>query len=97
MLVNLSVALIVREKIKTTHARAKAVRSRVERLITIGKQGNLAARRALIRVLQKEGAVRKLLEELGPRYKERRGGYTRIVKLGVRKGDGAPTSRIELV
>lgn len=96
-LINLAVGLIVNEKIKTTLTKAKALRGNAERMITRGKQGNLTARRALLKSLKREGAVRKLLEELGPRYKERRGGYTRIVKLGVRKGDGAPMARVELV
>ncbi|HCE87037.1 MAG: 50S ribosomal protein L17 [Candidatus Jacksonbacteria bacterium RIFOXYA2_FULL_44_7] len=94
---NLAVSLILHENVKTTCSRAKIVRARVERFITKAKQGNLTARRALLRSLGREGAVRKLLEELGPRYKERNGGYTRIVKLGVRKGDGADISQISFV
>lgn len=94
---NTALALIVHEKVQTTLERARAARARAERLITKAKDNNLTARRALIRSLGKEGAVRKLMEELGPRYKERRGGYTRIVKLGARKGDGASLARLELV
>lgn len=85
------------EKIKTTVSRAKNVRTRVERLITIGKKQNLHAQRKLIAYLPKMGAVRKLIEELGPRYKERHGGYTRIRKIGPRDGDGAEIAQIELV
>ena len=90
MLKNLAVSLILYEKIKTTQARAKLARSYVERLITMAKKGNLANVRRLYSSILKKGAVRKLIEEFAPRYKDRAGGYTRIVKLGkTRKGDGA--------
>lgn len=93
---NLAGALILYEKIKTTVSRAKVLRIVVERLITIAKKDNLHARRRLIAYLPKMGSVRKLLEELVPRYKERQGGYTRIVKTRIRKGDGAQMAQIEL-
>jgi large subunit ribosomal protein L17 len=94
---NQAVSLILHEKIQTTLARAKNLRGRVERLITVSKNQNLQARRRLISSLPKMGAVRKLMEELAPRYKERMGGYTRIRKVGTRKGDGAEIAQIELV
>ena len=94
---NQAVSLILHEKIKTTIARAKNLRGAVERLITVSKGQNLQARRKLISYLPKMGAVRKLMEELAPRYKERMGGYTRIRRIGARKGDGAEIAQIELV
>ena len=97
MLKNLAVSLILYEKIKTTSAKAKAVRSLVEKLITRGKKNDLSARRYLIKYLPVENAVKKVMEVLSPKYKERQGGYTRIVKLGPRKGDGAQMVIIEFV
>lgn len=94
---NLAASFIIYEKVKTTKAKAKVLRSFVERLITKGKVNNLQARRELLRHLYLESAVRKILEELGPRYKDRAGGYTRIVKIGRRKGDGGEMVQIELV
>ena len=94
---NLAVSLILHENVKTTCSRAKIVRARVERFITKAKQGNLTARRALLRSLGREGAVRKLLEELGPRYKERNGGYTRIVKTISRRRDNTRMAFIEFI
>ncbi|MDP3245125.1 MAG: 50S ribosomal protein L17 [bacterium] len=88
---------ILYEKIKTTQARAKVLRSLVERLISLSKNPTLAHRRLLIKSLYTEGAVKKALEVLGPRYKERAGGYTRIIKLKQRQGDGAPIVLLELV
>lgn len=97
MLSALAQNIILYEKVKTTEAKAKAVRSMVEKMITISKAGDLTARRKLMKDLRAEGAVKKTLEVLGPRYKDRQGGYTRIVKLGNRQGDGAPMVQIELV
>jgi large subunit ribosomal protein L17 len=94
---NLAASLIIYEKVKTTEAKAKAIRPIVEKLITTGKENSLAARRKLLSYLYVENAVKKVLEVLGPRYKERKGGYTRIVKIGPRKGDGARIAQIELV
>ena len=88
--------LFLRERIKTTEAKAKELRSFAEKFITKAKVNNLARRRYLLRFFQKE-VVKKLIEELGPRYKERPGGYTRIIKLGQRKSDGAKIAIIELV
>jgi large subunit ribosomal protein L17 len=97
LLTNLAESLILFEKIKTTKAKAKAVRSYVEKLVTKSKAGTLAARRELIKELYTENAVKKLMEQLGPRYKERAGGYTRITALKNRVGDGAPEVLIEFV
>ncbi len=89
--------LFTHEKIVTTEAKAKALRSYAERLITRGKKNDLAARRALLRVISSENIVKKILEDISPRYMTRPGGYTRIVKLPARVGDGARRARIELV
>lgn len=97
LLTNLAESLILYEKIKTSKAKAKAVRSFVERLITRSKIQTLAARRELMKTLYTANAVKKLMENVGPRYKERHGGYTRIVMLKNRKGDGAEEVLIELV
>jgi large subunit ribosomal protein L17 len=97
LLRSLATSVILYEKIKTTKAKAKAVRPMVERLITIGKEGTLTARRRLTAVLYTESAVRKLMEEIGPRYKDRKGGYVRLTSLGSRGGDAAELSQIELV
>ncbi len=97
MLRNLASSILLYEKVKTTKAKAAAVRPLVEKMITSSKAGDLAARRGLIKVLLQENAVKKTIEVLGVRYKERPGGYTRVVKLGARQGDGAEMVQIELV
>jgi len=97
MLRNLASSIVMYEKITTTKAKAKAVKPLVEKLITLAKEGGLTARRKIIEVLPQKLAVKKLMDILGKRYKERIGGYTRIVKLGARQGDGADIARIELV
>jgi large subunit ribosomal protein L17 len=97
LLANLAESLILYEKIKTTKAKAKAVRSFAERLITKSKKQTLAARRELLKTLYTDNAVKKLMENIGPRYKERSGGYTRVVLLKNRKGDGAEEVIVELV
>jgi large subunit ribosomal protein L17 len=97
MLRNLAASILIYEKVKTTEAKAKAVRPLVERLITIAKKGDLAARRRLIQKLPQKMAVKKAMEVLGDRYRARPGGYTRIVKIGRRAGDGAKMVVIELV
>ncbi|MBU1145963.1 50S ribosomal protein L17 [Patescibacteria group bacterium] len=97
LLRGLAVSLILYEKMQTTKAKAKTVKPIVERLITRGKTNTLAARRYLLKYLYKEAAVKKVLEELSPRYKERKGGYTRIINIGRRQGDGAEIVQIELV
>lgn len=97
LLKNLAFQLILYEKITTTEAKAKALRPLVERLITSGKQNTPARRRALLRILPTEQAVAKIFEVLGPRYAERPGGYTRIVKKPQRQGDAARMAVIEFV
>ncbi|MBU4331534.1 50S ribosomal protein L17 [Patescibacteria group bacterium] len=94
---NLADSLILYEKIKTTEAKAKELRPYVERLLTSAKKNTLVARRTLISKLKTENAVKKTLEVYGPKYKDRKGGYTRIVKLEPRKGDGAQMAQIEFV
>ncbi len=94
----LAVNLIRRGKMDTTEIRAKAVRPIVERAVTMAKKGTLASRRLLIARLHDTNAVHKLIDELAPRYKERAGGYLRVIKLGKnRKRDNAATARIEFV
>ena len=97
LLANLAESLILYEKIKTTRAKAKAVRSLTERLITKAKAQTLTARRGLMKTLYTENAIKKMMEVIGPRYKDRHGGYTRIVLLKNRKGDGAEEVIVELV
>lgn len=97
LLKNLALQLVVYEKIRTTEAKAKVLRPFVERLITKGRTPTLTARRALLRVLPTETAVKKILEELGPRYATRPGGYLRITKAPARQGDGAHMAIIEFV
>lgn len=90
-------SLILHGSIKTTLAKAKALRTVVEPLITKAKKDTLAGRRLAQKTLYTEKALKKLFTEIGPRYVDRHGGYTRIVKLGSRPHDAAPTARIELV
>ena len=97
MLRNLASSILLYEKVKTTKAKAQAVRPLVEKMITSSKAGDLAARRGLIKVLLQKNAVKKTLEVLGVRYQSRPGGYTRTTKLGTRQGDGAEMVQIELV
>ncbi|MBI5655244.1 50S ribosomal protein L17 [Candidatus Uhrbacteria bacterium] len=97
LLRNLATSLVLYEKMNTTLAKAKAVRPMVEKLITTGRTKTLTSRRQLAKVLTVESAVNKVLEELGPRYATRPGGYTRIIKLGTRQGDGAEIAQIQLV
>ena len=97
MLRNLASSILLYEKVKTTKAKAQAVRPLVEKVITSSKAGDLTARRGLIKILLQKNAVKKSLEVLGVRYKTRPGGYTRTTKLGPRAGDGAEMVQIELV
>jgi large subunit ribosomal protein L17 len=97
LLKGLAESLILYEKINTTKAKAKAVRTVVEKMITKAKSDSLAARRDLQSRLHTKNTVKKLIEELGPRYKDRKGGYTRITMLKNRVGDGAEEVLIELV
>jgi large subunit ribosomal protein L17 len=97
MFMNLSQALIKHEQIVTTLPKAKDLRPVVEKLVTLGKRGDLHARRQAIAQLRDIELVRKLFDVLGPRYKERNGGYTRVLKAGFRYGDNAPLAVIEFV
>ena len=97
LLRNLTAQVILYEKVRTTEARAKTVKPMVEKMITVGKEDNLHARRKLQAFFYTSHPVRKILEELNKRYKDRKGGYTRIVRLGQRQGDGAKMVQIELV
>ncbi|WP_096155945.1 MULTISPECIES: 50S ribosomal protein L17 [Bacillus] len=105
LLRDLATDLIISERIETTETRAKELRSVVEKMITLGKRGDLHARRQAAAYIRNEvanaetgeNAVQKLFGDIAPRYEERQGGYTRIMKLGPRRGDGAPMVIIELV
>lgn len=97
LLSNLAVSVLVHERIQTTEAKAKEVRGLVDRIITWGKRGDLHARRLAVRYVRDRSIVKKVFDELAPRYRERPGGYTRIVKLGYRYGDNAPVVMMELV
>ena len=97
LLRNLATSIVLYEHINTTLAKAKAIRPIVEKLITTGKVKSLVSRRKLASYLLAETAVNKVLEELGPRYAERKGGYLRIIKLGRRQGDGAEIAQIQFV
>ncbi|HJE85543.1 50S ribosomal protein L17 [uncultured Corynebacterium sp.] len=97
ILANLAKQLIEHGKIKTTDTKAKLLRPYVEKLITKAKRGTLADRRNVAKLLNDNYAVKKLFDEIGPQFADRDGGYTRIIKLGNRKGDNAPISLIALV
>ena len=94
---NMATSLLKHEQIETTVPKAKELRGVVERMITLGKRGDLHARRQALGYLVDEAVVRKLFDTLGPRYAERPGGYTRVLKAGHRYGDAAPMAIIELV
>jgi large subunit ribosomal protein L17 len=105
LLRDLATDLIINERIETTEARAKELRAVVEKMITLGKRGDLHARRQAAAFIRKEvaneetgqDALQKLFSDIAPRYEDRQGGYTRVLKLGPRRGDGAPMVIIELV
>ncbi|MBN2247736.1 MAG: 50S ribosomal protein L17 [Coriobacteriia bacterium] len=97
MLRSLAAAVLANERIKTTEARAKEVRPLVERIISWGKRGDVHARRLALAELGDQALVKKVFDDIAPRYAERDGGYTRILKLGPRKGDAAPMVIMELV
>ena len=97
MFANMSAALIEHEQIVTTLPKAKELRSVVDKLISLGKRGDLHARRQAISKIRDVEQVKKLFDTLGPRYKDRNGGYTRVLKAGFRYGDNAPMAVIELV
>jgi large subunit ribosomal protein L17 len=97
MLQNLAVSLLLHERVRTTEAKAKEVRRLVDRIITWGKRGDLHARRLAVRQVRSRTIVKRVFDELAPRYMERPGGYTRILKAGYRQGDNAPMVLMELV
>ena len=97
MLRNLTTSLLEHGKIETTVDRAKEVRRTTEKMITLGKRGDLHARRQALSFITKEDVVTHLFEDVAPKYKERQGGYTRIYRIGPRRGDAAELAVIELV
>ncbi len=97
MFANMAASLIKHEQIVTTLPKAKELRPIVEKLVTVGKKGDLAARRQAISELRDAKMVKKLFDVIAPRYKDRDGGYTRVLKAGFRKGDNAPVAVIEFV
>jgi len=94
---NLVTSFLERERVRTTLAKARSARPVAEKMITLAKRGTLHARRQALAYMTKEDAVKKLFDDIGPRFKERPGGYTRIVKLDRRAGDGAEMAMLELV
>ncbi len=97
MLRNMVTSLFMCERIVTTSAKAKELRRLVDNIITLAKRGDLHARRQALSVIRDEGLVKKIFEDAPLRYKEKNGGYTKIMKMGLRRGDGATTSIIELI
>lgn len=97
LLKSLAASLVLHEKMQTTKAKAKAVQPIVEKMITLGKKNTLFARRQLLAFFPTENPVKKIMEDLNKRYAGRVGGYTRIIKMGPRQGDGAEMVQIELV
>jgi len=97
MLRNLVTALLEHDKIMTTGTRAKEAQRMAEKMITLGKRGDLHARRQALAYINKEDVVKKLFDEIAPKYKEKNGGYTRILKVAPRRGDGAEVVLLELV
>lgn len=97
ILANLATALFEHGRITTTEARAKRLKPVAERLVTFAKKGDLSARRRVLTVIRNKDVVHTLFSEIGPRFENRDGGYTRIIKVGPRKGDNAPMAVIELV
>ncbi|MGC1784015.1 MAG: 50S ribosomal protein L17 [Acidobacteriaceae bacterium] len=97
MLRNLVTSIILEDRVETTVTKAKAARPHVEKMITLGKRGDLSARRQALAYLQTREAVARLFETVAPRYGDREGGYLRIVRSGFQKGDGAETAFIEML
>ena len=97
LLANQVCSLIEHQRIKTTLAKAKAVRPLAEKMVTLGKKGSLHARRTALAVLRQKNAVKKLFDDIAPRSAERNGGYTRIIRLGLRKSDAAKVALLEWV
>lgn len=97
MLSNMTASLLAHIQIRTTLVKAKAVKRVVDRLITLAKKGNLHAKRQAYDVIRQRGLVKKLFDEIGPKFSERDGGYTRVLKLETRRGDGAEMAVVELL
>ena len=97
LLMNLANSLIMHEQIKTTLPKAKELKPFVEKMITFGKKGDLHSRRIVLSILRDQVAVKKLFDEVAPAFKERNGGYTRVLKNGFRTGDNAPMAVIQFV
>lgn len=97
LLRNLTTSFFLAERIETTEARAKEIQKLAERMITLAKRGGLHARRQALSFILDEDAVKKLFDVIGPRFEDRSGGYTRLLKKGYRQGDGAPMVILELV
>jgi large subunit ribosomal protein L17 len=97
LLRNLATALLEHERIITTEPKAKELRRVVDKLVTLGKRGDLHARRQVLQVIRSNTVVQRLFNEIAPRFAERRGGYTRVLRLGYRPGDAAAMAVIELV
>ena len=97
LLANLVNSFFEKGKIKTTHAKAKESQRLAEKLITLGKKGTLHARRRALAILRHKPVVKKIFDEIAPLFRDRNGGYTRVIKLGNRPGDGALISQLELV
>jgi len=97
MMANLAKSLIEHEKLQTTQTRAKEVQPLVDKLVGLAKRGDLHARRQALAIIHDRDIVHKLFDEIGPRYEDREGGYSRVVKTGPRKGDAAPMAVIEFV
>ena len=93
---NMVTALLEKERIETTVPKAKEIRRLAEKMITLGKRGDLHARRQALAVIRKKEIVKKLFDEIAPRFENRNGGYTRIINIGIRRGDAAPLAIIEL-
>ena len=93
---NMVTSLFLHERLQTTDAKAKELRGYADRLVTLGKRGTLHARRQALAFVRSREVVKKLFEEIAPRFETRPGGYTRVIKLGIRHGDAAPMSLIEL-
>ena len=97
LLRNMTTSVLKYGQIETTEAKAKEVRRIVEKMITLGKAGNLHAQRQALAYLTEEDVAKKLFDEIAPKYEDRQGGYTRVVKSGCRRGDGTPMAIVELV
>lgn len=97
MLYNMAAQLIINNRIKTTHRKAKEVQKISEKLISIGKQDSVHSRRQAFKILSSRDLVKKLFDDIAPKYMKRNGGYTRVVKVGHRRGDAAPISILEYI